>query len=341
MGGLVERLRNQLNRRRTANEYFDLYKSKKPTVKRLDEKTIKYAINKRREGVSASEIATALGISERHVRRLYARFLKTGKYPIPNVGGRPTKPVTQEEITTVLEVHKKEPVGVLRTASTVQLESSISHRRIYRILKDNKLVTPAPAKSRKRKWVRFERKYSNAMWHVDWHIMKESRFKGLNLITYLDDASRCIMGANLFEESTSTNAVIALCQAVNDFETPASILSDNGSCFVGVRSKNPKGKWQPTLFENELLSRNIQLITTRPRHPQTNGKLERFHHTIETEIWHYESLPEYIKYYNERRLHFSLDFANRQTPLMAFQSRLASTEIRESDPKWMERDADD
>ncbi len=37
------------------------------------------------------------------------------------------------------------------------------------------------------------------MWHVDWHVMKDERFKGLNLI---DDASRCIVGAALFEHAT-------------------------------------------------------------------------------------------------------------------------------------------
>ena len=66
------------------------------------------------------------------------------------------------------------------------------------------------------------------------------------------------------------------------------------------------------------MDRGIELINTRPYHPQTNGKLERFHRSIEEEIYHYESLSDYVQYYNERRLHFSLDMANRETPLRAF-----------------------
>ena len=56
--------------------------------------------------------------------------------------------------------------------------------------------------------------------------------KGLNLITYLDDASRWVTGAALFKEPTCENAVTSLRQAIGRFGVPATILSDNGSCFV-------------------------------------------------------------------------------------------------------------
>ena len=62
-------------------------------------------------------------------------------------------------------------------------------------MKSHDLVTASPAKSKQRKWVRYERIYSNAMWHTDWHVMKDPRMRGLNLITYLDDASRCVAAA--------------------------------------------------------------------------------------------------------------------------------------------------
>ena len=72
--------------------------------------------------------------------------------------------------------------------------------------------------------------------------------------------------------------------AIERFGAPASILSDNGSCFVGQNGRKKAaskggtgmGTWQPTLFEEELLTRDIILINTGPCHPQTNGKLECF-----------------------------------------------------------------
>ncbi len=63
--------------------------------------------------------------------------------------------------------------------------------------------------------------------------------------------------------------------------------------------------------------------------------------TYEDEIHHYDSLSEYIEYYNERRLHFSLDMHNYETPLKAFSARKATEAIRIKDPQWMEIDAND
>ncbi len=209
-------------------------------------------------------------------------------------------------------------------------------------MKSNGLVVDPPAKSKKRKWIRYERIYSNAMWHTDWHVMNDQRMRNLNLITYLDDASRCITGAALFREATSENAVTVLRQAVSRFGTPATILSDNGSCFVGRGGrKKQTGTWIPTFFENELLNLNVGLINSRPYHPQTNGKLERFHRTIEDEIWHYKDLDDYVEYYNADRLHFSLDIDNYETPMMAFRNKRVTDEIRQQNPKWMEADIND
>ena len=180
--------------------------------------------------------------------------------------------------------------------------------------------------------------YSNTMWHTDWHAMKDPRMKELNLITCLDDASRCVTGAALFKEATSANAVAVLRQAISGVGAPATVLFDNGSCFVGRGGRKQTGPWTPTLFESELLRLDIGLINSRPHHPQTNGKLERFRRSSEDEIWHYPSLDDYIKYDNTDRLHFSLDIDNHETPLMAFHKKKATDEIRHQNPKWLEDD---
>ncbi len=84
-------------------------------------------------------------------------------------------------------------------------------------MKKNGTAGSSPAKS---EWVRYERKYSNAMWHC--HVMKDERFRGLNLI---DDASRCIVGEALFEHATSENAVLLLRLAMKRFGAPASRIT--------------------------------------------------------------------------------------------------------------------
>jgi len=103
--------------------------------------------------------------------------------------------------------------------------------------------------------------------------MKDPRFRGLCLVTFLDDSSRCVTGARLFTEATSENAVTALAEAAERFGTPAAVLSDDCRCFNGGRSKKslPRGSWSPTAFEAALLDRGIEMINSRPYHPQTNG----------------------------------------------------------------------
>ena len=68
----------------------------------------------------------------------------------------------------VLDAYRLEKVGVLRTMTSLRRAGhNIRYQQAYRIIKENGLVAPSEAKSRKRKWVRYERKHSNSMWHTD------------------------------------------------------------------------------------------------------------------------------------------------------------------------------
>ena len=302
---------------------------------KLNDDKIKYVIREKKKGTPNATIAENMEISPRHVRRIWAKYRSTGSLPTISRGGRPaTKTISEEEVEMVLAE------CLFGGGTGHQGIGGQKHKRPHRIqlMKEHELVESCPAKAKKRKWVRFERQYSNAMWHTDWHVMKDFRMRDLNLITYLDDASRCVTGYGVFKEATGLNAVDVLRRAILAFGTPASILSDNGSCFVGVRSGTPRGTWVPTAFEGELLDRGIQLINSRPYHPQTNGKLERFHRTLETEVGRHDSLDDFITYYNERRLHWSLDIDNHQTPLKAFHDKVAYETIRVDNPNWMEVD---
>lgn len=310
--------------------------AKKP----LTDKQRKYIDTELKKGRPSSAVGPEVGVTPRHARRVHAGFREAGGPPARRPVGRPkSAPPTQEETNAVLDSYAAEPVGALRTAYRLRGTLDISYGKVYRIMKDQGLVQDSPAKSRKRKYVRFERRYANAMWHTDWHVMKDPRLKGANLVTYLDDSSRRITGFGLFKEATSENAAAVLVAAIAVCGAPATMLSDNGSCFVGQRGgRQPKGSWTPTAFEDELLRRGIGLINSRPYHPQTNGKLERLHASIEAELPHYDSLDDYVEYYNCRRLHFSLDIKNLETPDAAWRSRQASEEVRRANPLWMEEE---
>ena len=217
---------------------------------RLTGKAIRYAVRQLEKGKGTKAVTEEINVTQRHVQRLWAEFNRIGSIHVQQPAGLPADlPPSYEEINMVLDAHGRKPEGVLRTARRLRKGGhDISYSRVYQIMKPNGLVVDSPAKSRRRKRVRYERLYSNAMWHTDWHVMKDQRMKDLNLITYLDDASRCVTGAALFKEATSENAVAVLRQAVGRFGVPATILSDNGSCFVGRGGrKRQTGTWTPTL----------------------------------------------------------------------------------------------
>ena len=306
---------------------------------RLTDKSIRYIIGQLEKGKDSGTVAGELRVTQRHVQRLWAEYRKAETVHVQRPAGRPKRPAPSgEEIRAVLDAHDSRPEGVQRTVKRLRKKGyDIIYAKVYKIMESNGLVVDSPAKSRRRKWVRYERLCSNAMWHTDWHATKDPRMKDLNLITYLDNASRCVTGAALFRNATSENAVAVLRQAVSRFGAPATVLSDGGSCLVGAGGRKKRtGTWTPTLFENDLLNLDIRLINSRPYHPQTNGKLERFYRGLEDEIWHYRGLDDYIEYYNTGRLHFSLDIDNYETPFMAFRNKKATDEMRQQNPKWME-----
>ena len=140
------------------------------------------------------------------------------------------------------DAYQLEKVGVLCTMTSLRRAGhNISYQRVYRIINENGRVVPSEAKSRKRKWVRYERKHSNSMWHTDWHVMKGSTYGGTSSHHV---SGRCLKvrdrGRSVHPSYTSENAVVALHLAIRQFGTPATILSDNVYCFVCTRRGNPK-----------------------------------------------------------------------------------------------------
>ena len=327
--------------KRTLQEYNNLYRSEEATGAVLTARSIRYIIRQLKKGRSTKVMAEEMKVSQRHVQRLWAEYLKTGTAHIQGKAGRPKgADPSYVEVEMVLDTHRRWPDEVQLTVTRLRRAGcNIGYTRVYQILKSNGLITASPTKSSQRNRVRYERLYSNAMWHTDWHIMKDLRMKGLSLIIYLDDALRCVTGVAFFKEATSENAMAVLRQAISRFGMLATILSDNGPYFVGARGrKKPKGTWTPTLFESKLLSLDIGLINSRPHHPQTNSKLERFPRSIEGKIWRYGCLNDYIEYYDTDRLHWALDIDNYETPMMAFRNKAATNDVRSQDPKWMEAD---
>ena len=213
----------------------------------------------------------------------------------------------------------------------------IPHNTIHRMLVSNGLASEEKEKKRRRRWIRYEREHSNSMWHTDYKQLDDGRW----FIAYQDDASRFITGYGVFEHATTGNALAVLREAVGNYGRPASVLTDHGSQFYANESEaKRRGESE---FEKTLVALGIRHILARVRHPQTNGKLERFHGELQRKLHLFadiagppgtgapvgvqriESDPvaRFVNWYNNERPHESLDWDVLETPALAFRRKMA------------------
>ena len=222
-------------------------------------------------------------------------------------------------------------MGPAHVARSTPPKHDISHHATSGFMGQKGSAASSKARTRKRIGVLHERRYSNALWHAGWHVMRDPLFSGMHLMAFMDDSSRCVTGAQLFEGATSENAILALHDAILVFGKPAVVLSSSSSSLTGSQG--------PTEFESELTDRGIGLGTSDMRQLfKTGGKLKRFFRSLEKEISYHDGMSEYVDYYNEYRLHFSLDIDSYETPLKAFMARKATPAIRKRNPKWADED---
>ena len=308
-------------------------------ARKLDRRALEY-IARQMGRKRAATVASEMGVKERWIYAIWARVREEGGIPEPKAPGRPSGKVSPAEERRVLAAHARDPGGVVRTARRLRAGGSkISYHRVYQVMRDGGLTGSTGRRSNRRKWVRYERRYSNAMWHADWHAVKGgSSLRGKWLIAYLDDSSRCVTGFGVFEEATSENALLVLDIAIGRFGIPAQMLTDHGTQFTPAKKPASGRAARPNAFGRELARLGIAHVLARVGHPQTNGKLERFFGTFEREWEYFGGVADYISHYNEDRLHFSLDMDSGETPRRAFTARRATRAIRKSNPRWFEED---
>ena len=136
----------------------------------------------------------------------------------------------------------------------------------------------SPEESMKRiPYIRFEKERCNEMWQTDF---KGEFLMGNNKYCFpldiLDDHSRFLIQITP-TESTANFVIACFKRAFEEYGLPDSILSDNGAQFAGFRNGF-------TQFEKWLMNLDVLPIHERIKHPQTQGKIERFHRTLKDEL---------------------------------------------------------
>jgi len=161
------------------------------------------------------------------------------------------------------------------------------------------------------------------MWQADFTHWRLADGSGAEILNFIDDHSRLCLAADAYRVVKAESVVASFHKAANYNGYPASLLTDNGAVFTG---KYRGGK---VLLETELERLGVLFKNSRPYHPQTCGKVERFHQTMKGYLAKQEpaesveelqgQIDRFVHRYNNLRPHRALAGA---TPLSAFSVRV-------------------
>lgn len=282
-------------------------------------------------GKPIAELARANGVSRGWLYKLLARYRREGPAGLDPRSRRPRRSPTrisdryEDEIVMIRKQLSDD--GFDAGAETIRYHLAKRHRNapsvstIWRALKARGFVTPQPRKRPRSSIIRFVAELPNERWQADvTHVVTAGGvFEVLNII---DDHSRLCVASHAFATTRSADVVRILHKAAEKWGYPETFLTDNGAIFTS----GPRGG--VGAFESELMSLGIMTKHSRPYHPQTCGKVERFHQTekkflarqddIATKRQLQARLDRFARYYNEVRPHRSL---KRHTPLEAFAAQ--------------------
>ena len=295
------------------------------------------------EGRSVKEVCEAHGISRSWLYELIARYRELGDEGLTPQSRRPRSsptriaPAIEDEIVAL----RKEltEMGVDAGAHTIQYHLQWRYRRrrrsapsvatIWRALSRRGFVTPQPQKRPKSSWRRFQAELPNERWQADTTHWSLADGVDVEILNILDDHSRLLIASRAFVTAKAADVVETFYQGAAEVGLPASMLTDNGAIFTAESRRGA------CAIELELVALGIDYKHSRPYHPQTCGKVERFHQTLKKWLARQPraatvadlqaQLDRFRAYYNTVRPHRAL---GRRTPAQAFGARTKATPRR-------------
>ena len=281
--------------------------------------------------LSVTTAAAECGMSRGHLHRLMCRYRDGGldaleprsRRPLTNPGRTPDAVRARiVELRTELTAHGFDagPVTIAWHLGREGLRMP-STSTIRRILQEAGLIIPEPRKRPRSSWLRWEAAAPNELWQSDFTHWRLADGSEVEVLDWLDDHSRYLLAATAFARVSGDDVVATFVAAGDEHGWPASTLTDNGavytSRFTGGRNS----------FEYLLAYLGIRQKNGTPGHPQTQGKIERFHQTLKRWLERQPAatclaelqaqLDAFRVDYNERRPHRA---TGRITPAEAYRA---------------------
>lgn len=234
--------------------------------------------------LSVTAAARECGISRGHLHRLLRRYREGGLEELEPRSRRPhtspgRAPDALRERIVALRIELTAG-GLDAGPATIawHLERAglpvPSSSTVRRILGAAGLVVPEPHKRPRSSWIRFEAAAPNELWQSDfthWHLADGSE---VEILSWLDDHSRYLVACTAVARVAGDDVVATFTAAGDVHGWPAATLTDNGAVYT---SRFTGGR---NTFEYLLAYLGIRQKNGSPAHPQTQGKIERFHQTL-------------------------------------------------------------
>ena len=265
------------------------------------------------EGFPQVLVAEQMGISSAAVYKWTHKYKLYGEEALKTKSPGQRKDRVPEPVRRkILELKNEEPArGIKRISQLLRRVFFLqaSSETVRRTLKEQGLVEPPP--KARRNLVRprfFERATPNQMWQTDIFTFRLGG-RYAYLIGFMDDYSRFMVGADLFRSHTAENVLEVFRVAAAEYQPPNEMLTDNGREYVNWRGL--------TRFQAEMKKNGTHHFKSRPHHPMTLGKIERFWESIWQEFLsraQFESFDSarerirlWIRYYNHKRPHQGIE----------------------------------
>jgi transposase InsO family protein len=288
------------------------------------------------EGRTQAEVARTYGVSKGWVSKLVARYLAEGEAAFEPRSRRPkTSPhATPPNVVELIVALRASLAGAGLDAGPDTIGWHLAHQHkvtvsaatISRQLIKAGLVVPDPKKRPRSSYIRFQADLPNQCWQADFTHYRLTSGADSEILSWLDDCSRKALHASAHGAITGPIVLATFRQTIATYGIPASTLTDNGMVFT---TRLAGGKGGRNHLENELRALHVQQKNSRPNHPTTCGKVERFQQTMKkwlraqpvqpATIAELQALLDvFIDLYNTSRPHRSLP--HRATPAAIYHA---------------------
>jgi transposase InsO family protein len=273
-------------------------------------------------GATQTDVGTAFGVSQDAVSK-YLRLFRHGGVDalklrlhgaaataVAKARAKASRDPRRAQVVEARQEHPEWGTRRIRDVLARFAGLGVSETAVRRILHEEGLIPESPAETGPREHPerRFERAAPNQLWQSDIFTFLLRRQERLYVAAFLDDHSRYLVSFALAHHQKSSLVLEALERGVAQYGAPEEVLTDQGRQYTAWRGE--------TEFEQWLRRQGIRHVKSRPQHPQTLGKIERFWKSLWDEFLSRtvcadfadceRRLALYVQHYNFQRPHQAL-----------------------------------